>query len=131
MREKHPRATEKDISQMAEGYRLGNVQMEKQVWRRVLNRLYKGEEERLAIEVRVIEAIKVTGYISVGEEQAERGPRYMSPPQNTLARKRSRSNSSQGRNNLVPLRSKDVNRPEIINYQPIHNQEKYPLKLFY
>jgi ribosomal protein L18E len=43
---------------VADSYRQGNMQVEKQLWRRILNKLYKGEEERLQIEVRVIEAIK-------------------------------------------------------------------------
>ncbi len=107
---------------MADSYRQGNMQLEKQLWRRVLNKLYKGEEERLQIEVRIIEAIKQSN-CRLGPENIEneddlmrnKTGRFRSPPQNTMIRKRSRSNSSSGRNNLIPLRSKDVNRPEMQN----------------
>jgi hypothetical protein len=33
------------------------MKMERGVWRRVLNRLYRGEEERVRIEIKVIEMI--------------------------------------------------------------------------
>jgi hypothetical protein len=32
--------------------------LDKWLWRRTLNKLYKGEEERVRIEIKVIEAIK-------------------------------------------------------------------------
>jgi hypothetical protein len=49
---------ERDIQGIVEAMRAGRREMERGVWRKVLNRLYRGEEERVRIEIKIIEAIK-------------------------------------------------------------------------
>jgi|LauGreDrversion4_2_1035121.scaffolds.fasta_scaffold75231_2 hypothetical protein len=54
--------------------------LEKWLWRKILNKLYKGEEERLHIEVRIIEAIKQLGVLNDEEEEITSKGRLRSPP---------------------------------------------------
>jgi hypothetical protein len=72
LRERHNRLSEGDIAASLEALKSGGM-MDKWLWRKTLSRLYK-DEERLKIELQVIDFIKIQT-----KRKADESPFALSP----------------------------------------------------